>query len=448
MLNVSRRQFVKTGVGLCLGAASSRAVGAFAPSNRVRIAVVGCRNGGRGYDVMQNAIKVPGVEIAVVCDVDSRARDAAAAKIRELTGVEPRKEKDIRNVLEMSDVDGVLCETPDHWHAWIAWAAMKVGKAVYVEKPCSFCQRESEILLATQRATNGIFQMGNQRRSDINNIAAIKAIREGAIGEPVWGKAWYSATRQPIGKGNVVAVPDWLDWDLWQGPAPRTEYRDNIVHYNWHWMLRWGTGENGNNAPHFTDVVRWALGEDGYPVRTTAGGGRFFYSGDDWEWPDSVNATWEFADRKFITWECMSCMKNNPYMGTGTGGMVYGLDGAMLFRANSTAVLFDKAGKLVKEWKDGAASTAVSDLNKVMSFGNMDVAHLARFAECIRTGDTKTASPVDEAVKSVSLTHFANMAQLGGGDVVADAKTGALVSASSRAVKFWNREYEPGWEMS
>ena len=448
MIMISRREFLGTSAGAFFIAAAGRAFGAAAPSNRVRLAIVGCHARGRGFEVMLNAIKVPGVEIAVVCDVDSRARDAAAAKIRALTGVEPRKERDVRKVLEMPDVDGVLCETPDHWHAWIAWAAMKAGKAVYVEKPCSFCSRESEILLATQRATNGIFQMGNQRRSDVNNFAAIRAIREGAIGEPVWGKTWYSAKRSPIGRGKVVAVPAWLDWDLWQGPAPRTEYRDNVVHYNWHWMLRWGTGENGNNAPHFTDVVRWALGEDGYPVRTTAGGGRFFYEGDDWQWPDSVNATWEFADRKFITWECMSCVQNNPYMGTGTGGMVYGLGGAVLFRANCTAALFDKSGKLVREWKDGGDGVAASELNKVMSFGNMDVAHLARYAECIRNHDQKTASTAEDAVKSVSMTHYANIAQLTGETVRTDAATGALVDGTAVMAKLWNREYEKGWEMT
>ena len=445
---MNRREFIRAGGGAFFIATAGKVFGVAAPSNRVRLAIIGCRAKGRGFEVMQSAIKVPGVEIAVVCDVDSRALDAAAAKIRELTGFEPRKERDVRKVLEMPDVDGVLCETPDHWHAWIAWSAMKSGKAVYVEKPCSFCQRESEILLATQRATNGIFQMGNQRRSDVNNIAAIKAIRKGAIGEPVWGKAWYSATRQPIGRGKVVAVPEWLDWDLWQGPAPRVEYRDNIVHYNWHWMFRWGTGENGNNAPHFTDVVRWALGEDGYPVRTTVGGGRFFYTGDDWEWPDSVNATWEFADRKFITWECMSCVRNNPYMDTGSGGMVYGLDGAVLFRANSTAALFDKSGKVVEEWTNGCSDGAAKELNTVMSFANMDVAHLTRFAECIRDRNPQTASTVDDAVKSVSMTHFANIGQLTGETVRADATTGALVKGTARMRRFWGREYAKGWELA
>lgn len=442
----NRRDFVKMSAGAFFIAASSKALGVGSPLNRVRLAVVGCREGGRGHEVMQNAVKVPGVEIAVVCDVDLRAMDAAAAKIASLTGLVPRKEKDVRKVLNMKDIDGILCETPDHWHAWCAWAAMKVGKAVYVEKPCSFCMEESEILLKTQRETNGIFQMGNQRRSDANALAAIKAIREGMIGEPRWGKAWYSSRRKPIGCGKSVAVPTWLDWDLWQGPAPHVEFRDNYVHYNWHWFLRWGTGENGNNAPHFTDIVRLAMGESGYPKRTTAGGGRYFYDNDDWEWPDSVNATWEFSDRKFITWECVSCVSNNPYMGCSTGGMVYGLEGAVLFRANCTSAMFDASGKLVKEWNGTSVATG-EDLAKTMSFGSMDVAHLGNFVRCIREGSVNTASPVEEAVKSVAMTHYANMAQLGGGDVIANSKTGAIVSATQEAKMLWSREYAPGWEM-
>ena len=90
----------------------------------------------------------------------------------------PKKEKDFRKVLEMEDVDGIISETPDHFHAYSAVMAMKAGKAVYVEKPCCFCPREGEILVDTWKKTGMVFQMGNQRRSDPNNFAAIKAIRE------------------------------------------------------------------------------------------------------------------------------------------------------------------------------------------------------------------------------------------------------------------------------
>ena len=439
---MNRREFIKAGAGAFFVASAGTVLGAGAPSNRVRLAIVGCHAKGRGYTVMQNALKVPGVEIAVVCDVDSRAREAAAAKVKELTGRDPLKEKDLRKVLEMKDVDGILCETPDHWHAWAAWAAMKSGKAVYVEKPCSFCARESEILVATQRATKGIFQMGNQRRSSLSLAAALAEIRKGSIGEPTWAKCWYGATRKPIGRGQTVAAPEWLDWDLWQGPAPRTAYRDNVVHYNWHWFYRWGTGENGNNAPHYTDLARLALGV-GYPSRTTSGGGRFFHSGDDWEWPDSVNCTWEFPERKFITWECVSCAASRPYENTITGCKVIGLEGSVLLKANDEAVLFDAKGKVVKSWSAGGDATQVSLTNPVEG---LDVRHLTRFADCIRANDPNTASPVGEAAKSMSLVHLANIAQRTGETVRTDPATGALAKGSAGA-ELWAREYEPGWEM-
>lgn len=103
---MNRREFIKAGAGAFFVASAGTVLGAGAPSNRVRLAIVGCHAKGRGYTVMQNALKVPGVEIAVVCDVDSRAREAAAAKVKELTGRDPIKEKDLRKVLEMKESCG------------------------------------------------------------------------------------------------------------------------------------------------------------------------------------------------------------------------------------------------------------------------------------------------------------------------------------------------------
>ena len=439
---MNRREFIKQGTGAFFIAAADRVLGAGAASNRVRLAIIGCREGGRGFCVMQNAIKVPGVEIAVVCDVDSRALVAAAAKIKELTGVEPRKEKDVRKVLAMSDVDGILCVTPDHWHAWIAWAAMKAGKAVYVEKPCAFCPAECELLIRTQKKTGRVLQVGSQRRSSDSVAAAIAAIPQ-LIGEPRHARCWYSSFRAPIGKGKEVAVPDWLDWDLWQGPAPRTEYRDNVVHYNWHWFRRWGTSEMGNNSPHFLDIARWGM-KLGFPQRVTAGGGHIFRTQPDWEWPDFHNVTYEYPDGKVVTWECTSSAGYMPYMGNSTGCVLHNEDYALYFAANDSAALYDRRDKLVKEWKNPE-----EDKTKVGSVTNpvddLDTKHMAKFVSCIRANDVRTNAPADEAHKSTILSHLGNIALLTGETVRLDPATGKL--QGTNGAELWSREYAKGWEL-
>jgi predicted dehydrogenase len=138
--------------------------------------------------------------------------------------------------------------------------------------------------------------MGNQRRSSLVYQNVIKEIRGGIIGEPRFARCWYATQRGPIGKGKDTAVPEWLDWDLWQGPAPRRPFRDNLVPYTWHWFHHWGTGECGNNATHYVDVARWALNVT-FPSRVTSAGGRLFHDGDDWEWFDTQAATFEFHGR-------------------------------------------------------------------------------------------------------------------------------------------------------
>lgn len=180
---MQRREFIGGGLGMFVLAAAGRAFGANAASNRVRLAVMGCHAGGRGFQLMQRAAELPGVEIAVVCDVDARAREAAVAKILEMTGVKPKAATDVRKVLEDPTVDGLICAAPDHWHAWAAVAAMKAGKAIYVEKPCTCTAAECAVLRRVQKETGTVFEMGSQRRSASVTLAAMKEIHAGVIGD-------------------------------------------------------------------------------------------------------------------------------------------------------------------------------------------------------------------------------------------------------------------------
>ena len=445
---MDRRDFIRAGAGAFFVAAAGSAFGAGAPSNRVRLAIVGCHAKGRGFSVMRTALKVPGVEIACVCDVDRRAREFAADYVLKATGRRPVMEKDLRKVLEFGDLDGIISETPDHFHAYSAVMAMKAGKAVYVEKPCCFCPEEGQILMRVARETGAVLQVGSQRRASVTYRAAFDYLREtNAIGEMRFAKAWYLANRESIGKGRKAAVPEWLDWDLWQGPAPREDFRDNIVHYNWHWFRKWGTSEMGNNAPHFADVSRWALGLDEFPESVQCAGGLQFPKGGDFEWPDIFNASFKYANGKMITFE-MGCHNNvKPFMDVGTGALVYGERGALFLGPSDNAIVFDEKGAAIREWKAGGVvvggDTPVSTTDPT---AGLDVRHMTKFVDCIRAHDAKTNADAEQGVKSSVLPLLANIALDCGETIHLDPKTGLLRSKAGEIG--WAREYEKGWELA
>ena len=445
---MDRRDFIRAGAGAFFVAAAGSTFGAGAPSNRVRLAIVGCHAKGRGFSVMRNALKVPGVEIACVCDVDRRARESAADYVLKATGRKPVMEKDLRKVLEFGDLDGIISETPDHFHAYSAVMAMKAGKAVYVEKPCCFCPEEGQILMRVAKETGAVLQVGSQRRASVTYRAAFDYLREtNAIGELRWAKAWYLANRESIGKGRKAAVPEWLDWDLWQGPAPREDFRDNIVHYNWHWFRKWGTSEMGNNAPHFADVSRWALGLDEFPESVQCAGGLEFPKGGDFEWPDVFNASFKYANGKIITFE-MGCHNNvKPFMDVGTGALVYGERGALFLGPSDNAIVFDEKGAAIREWKAGGVvvggDTPVSTTDPT---SRLDVMHMTKFVDCIRAHDVKTNADAEQGVKSSVLPLLANISLDCGETIHLDPKTGLLRSKAGESG--WAREYEKGWELA
>lgn len=446
---MKRRDFIKKGAGAFAIAASGTVRGANAPSNRVRLGIVACARYCRGQRVLGHALKVPGVEFTHVCDVLDGALNWTSSRLEKETGKKPKKEKDVRRILEDKELDGIICATPDHWHATCAVLAMQAGKHVYVEKPCAFCPQEGEVILKTQKATGKVFQMGNQRRSSEYVRKAVQAIHDGAIGETKWGKVWYMAKRKPIGIGKSAPVPKHLDWDLWQGPAPRTGFRDNVVPYNWHWFHRWGTGETGNNAVHFVDLARWAMQLD-WPSRVTSTGGKYWLpENDDWEWPDSQTATWDFPGRKFMTWECTCCMGFKPYMGYGTGAMIYGTKGTALFTPGSGVIIDNGYGKNVQRFEPKGADTVKDTSDRISGGGITDptVYHVSNFVDAVRANDpAKANSGADDGVKSTFLALSANVSQLCGQSIDIDPATGKLLSKAG--AEFWSREYEKGWELT
>ncbi len=409
---ITRRKFLGTlATGAATGAAASVTRGAafastaasyariFGANDRLNFAIIGLN--GRGYAHLSSiGANKDAAGVTHICDVETNILAKFAAAAQKELGYAPQTAQDFRRVLELKDIDAVSIATPDHWHTPMAIDALAAGKHVYVEKPCSHNPAEGALLIDAQKKYGKLVQMGTQQRSSPHTIDIVAKIHDGLIGRPYFAKAWYVNTRKSIGHGKEAPVPKTLDWDLWQGPAPRSAYKDNLQPYNWHWFRIYGTGETLNNGTHEVDVCRWALGVD-YPKRVTSSGGRYAFK-DDWEFYDTLVTSFEYDD-KTISWDGKSC-SGMTYYNRGRGSTIVGTTGSVLVDRDGYEI-YDLDGKKKSEFKAGS-TTSTADLVGRDSMTDM---HFANFIAGIRTG-AKLNAPIDVGNVAVTMLQLSNIA--------------------------------------
>ncbi len=443
----TRRSFIKKAAGstmlLSFGGilpgfsakSYSKIVGA---NDRINTGVIGVNS--RGKALAQNFAKQPNCSITRICDVDSRALQKCIAAVNEISGDTPAGEKDIRKFLDAKDMDAVVIAMPDHWHAPAALMAMKAGKHVYLEKPCSHTPAEGEMLIEGVKRYGRVLQMGNQRRSWPNVVEAIEAVKSGEIGEVYFGKSWYTANRAPIGKGQEVPVPEWLDWELWQGPAPRSAYKDNIVHYNWHWFWNWGTGEALNNGTHMVDLLRWGMDLD-YPTAVQSAGGRYYYRNDDWEAPDTQVISLDFDGKKSMIWEG-HCCNPHPIEGEAVGLLFCGEKGNLLIGGGNEYKILGPKNEVIKKV---TSNIQIDPRNRMNPAQQLDALHIQNFFDGITKG-TPLHSDIDSGHKSTLLVQLGNIAQRSQQRLEIDPANGHIKDKNI-SDQYWKRKYAKGWEM-
>ena len=406
----------------------------FGANERMNVALFGVHS--RGKALAMGIHGSPNAKLIYNCDVDGRILEEHSEWCLKNIGYVPKAEKDFRKVLEDKDIDAVFIATPDHWHAPMAIMALKAGKHVYVEKPASHNPYENELLVAAAKKYGKKVQMGNQQRSANTSQLAIQEIRDGIIGDVYKAEAYYNNNRPSMGKGEVIPVPEYLNWDLWQGPAPREQYKDNIHPYNWHWLCKWGAGEVHNNGTHEIDICRWALGVD-LPKSVTSFGGNYTYD-DDWEFPDNMQAIFEYDDDKRIIWTGHSRGLMIPEQ-PGRGATIYGSKGAIALSRNNYK-LYGLDADLIKEEKESGQSATID----TRGGGNLTVSHITNFFNAIRK-DEELNAPIIDASKSTMLCHYGNIAHDVGRTIHINPVTEQIVD-DDEAMSHWKREYAEGWE--
>ena len=436
---ITRREFLDTmavgAAGLAVSSTAKSYAQIMGANDRLNFAVIGLHS--RGYAHLSAlAANRDTSHLAYVCDVESTFMDKFAAAAGKTLGYAPKTEGDFRKILALKEVDAVSIATPDHWHAPMAIDALEAGKHVYVEKPCSHNPAEGALLIAAQRKYGKLVQMGTQQRSSPHTIEIVRRIHDGAIGRAYYAMAWYVNTRGSIGVGKPAPVPSTLNWDLWQGPAPRQPYKDNVQPYNWHWFRIWGTGETLNNGTHEVDVCRWALGVD-YPRHITSSGGRYQFK-DDWQFYDTLVTNFEYDD-KLICWDGRSCNGMKLY-DRERGSTILGTNGSVLVDRDGYEI-YDLHGHKTDEFKVHSEKTSSSDL---IGADSMTDLHFANFIAGVTKGE-KLHAPIEVGNVAVTMLQLSNIAWEVQRELKLDPSNGKIVG-DAEAMKGWNREYEKGWE--
>jgi len=441
----SRRVFIKNTllssaaitVGSALPAFSAGSYRRIIGSNeRFNVGVMGVNS--RGLALATTFAKQSNCHVRYISDVDSRAAEKCIATISEIQGFKPQSRPDFRNALKEKDLDILIVATPDHWHAPAALLALQAGKHVYLEKPCSHSPSEGEMLIAAQKKYGKLIQMGNQRRSFPNVVAGIRELHDGIIGKPYFARTWYANSRKPIGTGKITAVPSWLNYDLWQGPAPRRSFKDNLIHYNWHWFWHWGTGEALNNGTHMVDLARWGMQVD-YPTKVTSTGGRYFFN-DDWETPDTQVIGLEFGNNGSITWEGRSA-NGRKTEGEAVGVTFFGEKGSLQIGGGNGYEVYSLDNKLIKEVKP---DSKIDSTNLANPAGLLDGHHVQNMFNAIK-GTEKLRSDIASGHISTLLVQLGNIAQRTSGTLNTNPNNGRIIG-NSKAMQLWSRTYQKGWE--
>ncbi|MCL4216017.1 MAG: Gfo/Idh/MocA family oxidoreductase [Candidatus Hydrogenedentes bacterium] len=333
---MTRRGFLGASAALMAGAAATRT--AYAQNDKIGVCCIGIN--GQGGTHIRSFMEQEGSEVVALCDVDQTVLEARAAQVEQTTGKKPKMYRDMREAFADESVHAVSIATPNHWHALAATWACLAGKDVYVEKPMAHSFWEGQQLVAAARKHGRIVQHGTQQRSDRTRIRDMKLLHDGTMIGPVVharGYVYKNGGRIDIGRGKPGDPPDFLDYNLWLGPAEERPWlwREGgdatnepgglFVHYNWHWFWDFGNGESGNQGVHEMDVAAWAA-HKGLPVRVYSTGGRYAWN-DDGETPNTQTIDFTYGDGTMLTFEVRNLGSFKEASDDNCSNSAFGTDG-------------------------------------------------------------------------------------------------------------------------
>jgi predicted dehydrogenase len=402
MNRVSRRELLNRSLHASLGtlALSTIPSSVLGANERVNMALIGC--GGRGRILARGFIEC-GARFTYVCDLHGQRREEVGKEIADAQKAPLKKAADVREVLDVSDVDAVVVATPDHWHAALTVLACQAGKDVYVEKPHAHSLWESRQIVEAVRKYKRVVQIGTQNRSGPYNHAALDYVRSGKLGDIHLVKIYNLKSGGPFRLGDAGQPPQGFDWDAWLGPAPYRPYHQRVFHGGWHHFWDFSNGDMADDGIHQMDLAMMLMGDPGMPRAVSCTGGRLAHKGDDSEVPDVQVVCFDYSSFA-MTFE----LTQYPRYMQKTTGTIRRNDEFPYWTQNATRVELYGSDRMMTIGRHGGGWIVQASGGRVVqkTYGRpADQPHEQNFLECVKTRKRPNA-PAETSHSSAALIYL------------------------------------------
>jgi predicted dehydrogenase len=418
---MKRRKFIEISSLGSVALTSSFYFPSISYDRKLKIGLIGA--GWYGMVDIKAALKVGGVDVIGICDVDSDHLSNSADELEKLQGHRPVKFKNYHDLLDMKGLEAVFIGTPPHWHALQFIAACSKGLDIYCEKPLAYDVKEGMAMVDMANKTGNIVQIGFQRRQSLAFKKAKEFIDNGKIGNvhQIAAQIYYIPDPQDT---RIQQPPVSLDWEEWCGPAPLLDYKPSIGHKTWRLEKAYGNGHLVDWGIHHIDIIRKIMGE-GMPEEFYSKGGLFKLK-DQITTPDTLMA--EMAFRKApVIWQHRLWGIGDANKEFNNGIFFHG-EKATMFADDSRIILF-QPGKDAKR----------EELS--IPTDQMQEKHVSDFLNAVRNKDTKLISCTPEdAFQSTASVQLAMISYYSGSVVKWDMEKKEIM-ANPEASALLKRDY-------
>jgi predicted dehydrogenase len=438
MKAITRRTFVKQSMAAATALPMLATGGAAGANDKIVAGVMGV--GGRGSFLAAAFAKRPDVELAWICDPDSRRLGAAAKAIESAQSRAPKQAQDFRRMLEDKSVDVVINATPDHWHVPGSIFACQAGKDVYVEKPMSHSLWEGRRMIEATRKYGRVVQVGMQSRSAPYMQKALEVVRSGRLGD-VFLMRVFNLMQHGMNKVADQPVPAGVDYELWCGPAAKSP---QYLGYAWLNLYEYSCGPIPGDAIHQLDLARMLMGDPGAPKSVAATGGIVALR-DGRDTPDTQVAHFEY-DRFTLQFEAALW---TPYMKkTPMEKRDKGLIPNWPFNATRIELLGTKGFMYVGRHGEGwQVFDANGELTETQPGRQGDQEHIENFLQCVRSRRQPVAN-AEQGHHSALLCHLANIAcRVGNRRLVFDSQTESFPGEPQANTFLRRAVYREPWDV-